>query len=193
MISKSVDPKVELPTLIIMISTVVVKIALMIVCYYYPSTNAKILAQDHRNDCISNTTAIVCAYLSYLYWPYLDPIAAIIVSLYILSTWMKTGFANIRILSGRTAEPEIINRVVKVCLDHKPKVNSLDTVFVYHFGMKYLVEVHVVLDKNVTLEKAHDISEPLQRKIERLSFVERAFVHVDYDTKHKPSHEHKLV
>ena len=69
----------------------------------------------------------------------------------------------------------------------------VDTVFAYHFGMKFLVEVHVVLDANLVLKQAHDISEQLQRKLETLPYVERAFVHVDYDTLHRPEMEHKTV
>lgn len=192
-ITSTVDPRVRLPTLIIMSCTVVVKFTLMVICYIYPSTNAKVLAQDHRNDCISNTVAVVSGYLATNYWVYLDPIAAVLVSLYIIGTWMKTGFTHVAILSGKTAKSDVINRIVKICMDHEPKVDLIDTVLAYHFGLDYLVEVHVVLDKDVSLRESHDISEPLQRKIEHLPFVERAFVHVDYDTEHKPSFEHKLV
>lgn len=176
-----------------MVATVIVKFALMIICYWYPSSNAKVLAQDHRNDCISNSTAGICAFLASKYWVYLDPIAAILVSFYIIFTWFKTGFKHVAILSGKTASPEIINRIVKICVDHRPKVDLIDTVYAYHLGLKYLVEIHVVLNENTSLKESHDITEPLQRKIEHLPFVERAFLHVDYDTNHKPSYEHKLV
>jgi hypothetical protein len=36
------------------------------------------------------------------------------------------------------------------------------------------------------LRESHDIGEDLQIKLESLPDVERAFVHVDYDTFHKP-------
>lgn len=42
------------------------------------------------------------------------------------------------------------------------------------------------MDGNTSLRVAHDISERLQNKIEELPQVERAFVHVDYETSHKP-------
>ena len=41
------------------------------------------------------------------------------------------------------------------------------------------------------LEESHDIGESLQRKIENLDSVERAFVHLDYECAHHPSLEHK--
>jgi len=42
------------------------------------------------------------------------------------------------------------------------------------------------MNANTLLCKAHDISQQLQDKIEVLPNVERAFVHVDYETSHTP-------
>jgi divalent metal cation (Fe/Co/Zn/Cd) transporter len=42
------------------------------------------------------------------------------------------------------------------------------------------------MDRNERLEVAHDVAEDLQMKIEKLPEVERAFVHIDYETSHKP-------
>lgn len=48
------------------------------------------------------------------------------------------------------------------------------------------MELDIVMDPNTPLWKAHNISEQLQNKIEALPNVERAFVHVDYETSHRP-------
>lgn len=50
----------------------------------------------------------------------------------------------------------------------------------------YFVEIDIVMDANTPLWKAHDVSQQLQDKIEVLPNVERAFVHVDYETTHAP-------
>jgi hypothetical protein len=39
---------------------------------------------------------------------------------------------------------------------------------------------------NTELWKAHDLAQRLQDKIELLPNVERAFVHVDHETEHRP-------
>lgn len=36
-------------------------------------------------------------------------------------------------------EPNILQ--VQVCIDHDPRISHLDTVYVYHYGTKFLVEV----------------------------------------------------
>lgn len=48
------------------------------------------------------------------------------------------------------------------------------------------MELDIVMDPETPLWKAHDISEQLQDKIEALPNIERAFVHVDYETVHYP-------
>jgi len=50
------------------------------------------------------------------------------------------------------------------------------------------VEVDIVMPANTELWKAHDIAQQLQDKIELLPNVERAFVHVDHETLHRPEH-----
>ena len=45
----------------------------------------------------------------------------------------------------------------------------------------------------MNLCQAHDIGESLQLKIEHLTEVERAFVHLDYECEHSPFSEHKQV
>ncbi|GMR43942.1 hypothetical protein PMAYCL1PPCAC_14137 [Pristionchus mayeri] len=224
----------------IMVITIIAKSILVIICKKYDSDpSIRVLAQDHRNDCVSNTVALLCAGLSpklvpkaadansmsttsillnstlttstissastpdvyinafnivspqWLQW--LDPLGAILVSAYIIQTWWGTGKEHVKMLSGKSAEPEFINRIIKVCIDHDPRIEHIDTVYVYHYGMKFLVEVHIVLDENMPLKVAHDISESLQINIESLPDVERAFVHTDYEYEHLPADEHKVV
>ncbi|KJH41556.1 cation diffusion facilitator family transporter [Dictyocaulus viviparus] len=156
-------------TVSIMVATVAVKLTLFCICQKFKSDpSIVVLAMDHRNDCLSNTVALACAWLGKMYWYYLDPIGAILVSAYILYTWVHTGWDHLSKLSGRSANPEFINRIIKVCIDHDSRISHLDTVYVYHFGTKFLVEVHIVLDEEMPLKIAHDISEALQINIESL-------------------------
>lgn len=61
----------------------------------------------------------------------------------------------------------------------------------YHAGQKYYVEVDIIMDENLPLKVTHDVSQTLQRKLEGLADVERAYVHVDYDDEHDIKEEHK--
>lgn len=47
------------------------------------------------------------------------------------------------------------------------------------------------MDPETKLRESHDVSQELQRKLEGLADVERAFVHVDYDYSHDVHEEHR--
>jgi divalent metal cation (Fe/Co/Zn/Cd) transporter len=55
-----------------------------------------------------------------------------------------------------------------------------------HTFQDYFVEVDVVMSANTELWRAHDIAQKLQDQIEVLPRVERAFVHVDHESTHRP-------
>jgi divalent metal cation (Fe/Co/Zn/Cd) transporter len=76
-----------------------------------------------------------------------------------------------------------------IALTHHPKVLQVDTCRAYHAGNNLFVEVDIVMDRETPLWESHDIGESLQIKLEKLINVERAFVHVDYETSHKPEHQ----
>lgn len=78
-------------------------------------------------------------------------------------------------------------------MTHSPLILALDTVRAYHSGPRIIVEVDVVMAPLETLRAAHDVAEALQVKLESLPDVERAYVHVDYETSHKPEHGLKKV
>uniref|UniRef100_A0A915LAT1 Cation efflux protein cytoplasmic domain-containing protein n=1 Tax=Romanomermis culicivorax TaxID=13658 RepID=A0A915LAT1_ROMCU len=185
---------VEWPTIVMMSLTILAKLILFLCCKWANHSQLDTLKLDHRNDCISNTVAIGCACLATYFWKYFDPIGAILVSGYICITWFFSGRQHMRILSGRAAKPEFYCRILHVALDHQPNfVRQIDTLKVYHMGSQFLVELDIVLDKDMPVHQAHDISELLQRKIEYLPYVERAFVHVDHESNHNPEEEHKVV
>ena len=59
--------------------------------------------------------------------------------------------------------------------------------------LRHASQVDIVLPESMLLREGHDIGESLQLKLERLPEVERAFVHLDYETDHSPFSEHKQV
>lgn len=73
-------------------------------------------------------------------------------------------------------------------MTHSPFIRAIDTVRSYHSGPRLIVEVDIVMDPQETLRSTHDIAEELQTKLESLPNVERAYVHVDFETSHAPEH-----
>ena len=80
------------------------------------------------------------------------------------------------------------NILTKPAMTHSPMITAIDTVRAYTSGPRLLVEVDIVMDPHESLRATHDVAEELQMKLESLPDVERAYVHVDYETTHKPEH-----
>ncbi|KAJ3292768.1 hypothetical protein HDU79_001094 [Rhizoclosmatium sp. JEL0117] len=152
----------------------------------YPS--ARILAQDHRNDIILNGTGIALSVVGQKFLWWMDPVGGILIATWILINWSQTAMEHVQKFIGESASQIFLNRVTYLAMTHHQEILQVDTVRAYSSGAGYFVEVDVVMDPSTPLMKSHDVAEALQIKIENLEDVERAFVHVDYETSHRPEH-----
>merc|ERR1719265_490601 len=116
-----------------------------------------------------------------------DPLTGVLISLYIIYTWLRTGFEQVEMIVGKKADTEFLTKIQD--LTEKSKDMTLDSLRAYHFGPKYLVEVEVVMPEHTTLRKSHDAGIILQHKVELLEEVERCFVHIDYQYREHDDHD----
>ena len=177
-------------TLGIIGTTVLAKTILFVLCYSlrHVSVSAKALATDHRNDVISNTFGLAFAIAGQELWWAMDPLGALLIAVYLMRNWWITGKEQVEILSGKSADRMFLSRVTFMCWNHHPKIKQIDTVKAYYFSDAFLVQVDIVVDPDMTVRESHDIAESLQMRIEELDEVEQCFVHIDYETTHKPEH-----
>ena len=75
-----------------------------------------------------------------------------------------------------------------MAVTHDSRIQQVDTCKAYYSGSNFVVEIDIVLPPEMPLHEAHDIGESLQKKLECLANVERAYVHIDYETDHAPEH-----
>lgn len=176
-----ISPEMSLITFSILLGGAAIKVILMIVCYKRGTSSSKVLAMDMRNDIATSLVAIVAATIGHRVWPYADPVGAILVCGAIAVSWFGHAMEHVPQLVGVRAEQEDISRILKIVIEHDERIKFIDHIMVYHTGPTALVEVHIVMDENLTLRVTHDISHPLEKKLMLLDFVERAFVHCDYD------------
>jgi divalent metal cation (Fe/Co/Zn/Cd) transporter len=95
------------------------------------------------------------------------------------------------LLVGVTAPVDTHQLITYICVTHDPQISGIDTVRCYHSGPRLIAEVDIVMNAEDSLRTTHDVAEELQIKLENLPDVERAYVHVDYETTHKPEHFYK--
>lgn len=149
------------------------------------------LAEDHLNDVISNSMALLTASLAY-YLPnswWMDPIGAILISVVIIYRWCSIINEQIKKIVGYTAPQSFIDNIEVLAHEHDDRL-KVDCTRVYFFGARYNVEMEIVLPGNMTVRESHDIALELQHKIEKFEEVERCFIHVDHDF--RDGLEHKV-
>lgn len=147
------------------------------------------LAQDHLNDALSNGVAAIALLLtvySQSLW-FLDPVGAILISIYIIYSWYMTGKEQIEHLTGKSAPEEFIEELIELANDFDDRC-TVDTIRAYHFGPKFLVELEIVMDASTLLMESHDLGMDLQYEIEGREEVERCFVHIDYQARDYDEH-----
>lgn len=149
------------------------------------------LAEDHFNDVISNSTAIVTLGIAIgvanAWW--VDAAGGIVISIVIIARWVAIGTEQVQKIIGRTAPDDFIAVVEEMAQMHDHRL-VVDCTRAYHYGARYNVEMEVILPGNMTVRESHDIALALQHKIEGLPEVERAFVHVDHEE--RDGLEHKV-
>ncbi|KAJ5393520.1 uncharacterized protein N7487_011161 [Penicillium crustosum] len=168
------------------------KFVMFLYCYglrRYPA--AHVFYIDHRNDLAVNGFGLIMSIVGDRFVWYLDPVGACCIALLILFSWASTAFENMWLIVGKCAPREFVNKCIYVTLTHDQRIQKVDTCRAYHSGQQLYVEVDIVMDPETKLRESHDVSQALQRKLEGLADVERAFVHVDYDYLHDVNEEHR--
>ncbi|KAJ5488121.1 hypothetical protein N7453_011575 [Penicillium expansum] len=180
----------HLPSVIAVAVAFATKFALFLYCWALRNqvSQIRILWEDHRNDLFINGFGVLTSVGgSKLRW-WIDPMGAIILSVLVSALWLHSAYGEFQLLVGVTADTKMQQLITYISMTHSPAITAIDTVRAYTSGPRLLVEVDVVMDPEESLRATHDVAEELQIKLESLPDVERAYVHVDYETTHKPEH-----
>ncbi|CAK7339176.1 unnamed protein product [Dovyalis caffra] len=177
----------------IMLTATGVKLALWVYCRSSRNEIVRAYAKDHYFDVVTNVVGLIAAVLGDKFYWWIDPAGAILLAVYTIINWSGTVMENAVSLVGKSAPPEFLQKLTYIVI-RNPQVKRIDTIRAYAFGVLYFVEVDIELPEELPLKEAHVIGENLQNKIEKLTEVERAFVHLDFECEHKPEHSvpHRL-
>jgi cation diffusion facilitator family transporter len=135
-------------------------------------------AYDNLSDILTSGVVLVGIVGAKLAFALADPIAGVIVAIWVFYQAAKVVLDGIGQLIGRAgsieAEKAIIDAIVAV-----PGVVGLDKVVMEHVGPRLRVDVHVYADGSMPLESAHKLSHAVREAVEALDYVDHAFVHVE--------------
>ena len=160
----------------------VVKLAMYIVARVTAqrarSTALMASSVDHRNDVLISAAVILGVGASNLGFPIFDPLAAMAVGAWIIWAGFRIGRDNMKYLMGAAPPAELVQKI-KAIANATEGVLGLNDVFAHYVGTSVEIEVHINVDRRLTIQHAHDIGKKVQFAIEDLEEISRAFIHID--------------
>ncbi len=179
-----------LPSITIMVSTILAKVVCYLWCSSIKNSSVEALAQDAKTDVIFNTFSLLFPLAEWFFkiW-WIDALGACCLCMYVMGQWSMIMFEHIDHLSGSHASKEEYSQILYLIFRFSDKISAVKNYRIYHQGDLVNVEVDIVIsDHHLGLRDCHDLGESLQYAIETIPYVERCFVHLDYKVRNYNGH-----
>lgn len=124
-------------------------------------------AWHHRSDAFSSIGTLIGIGGSIFLgakWRVLDPISALIVSLFIMRVAIRLVKPSIDELLERSLPKNIENRVLEIILS-QPEVSSPHHLRTRRIGNEIAIEVHIRMNGAMTLNDAHETTKKIERAL----------------------------
>ena len=139
-------------------------------------------AWHHRSDALSSLGTLVgigCAFFLGDKWRIADPIAALVVAVFIF----KVAFDLIRTGLGELLEqslPEEVEKEILGIVAADPRVREPHNLRTRRIGAAIAIEVHVRMDGKMTVEESHELTVEIERRLrERFGEGTMIAIHVE--------------
>ena len=163
-------------------------IALVLLFRITQSTVLYANAWHHRSDSLSSCAVLIGGVVSLFGWGYADQVATIVVGFMIMGVAGKIFIDGLIELSEHSADGESIQKIEMV-LSKEADISSWHALRTRKVGSELFIDVHVLVDPALSVQKSHDISVKIEGKIKKeLSRPSNILVHIEPDIEkmHKP-------
>ena len=143
------------------------------------SSSLKADAWHHRSDALSSIAAFVGIGGAMLGFKILDPIASIIICLFIVKVSYDIFKDSIYKLIDASCDDETINKIREIALAQEG-VMQLDTLKTRVFGSRIYVDIEISAYGKQSLEDAHNIAQKVHDEVEEnIPMIKHCMVHVN--------------
>jgi len=104
--------------------------------------------------------------------------AGLVISLWIIYTGYRIGMENIDYLMGRAPDAALMDDIKRAALMVKG-VKAINTARAHYVGPFIQVEMHVEVPMDLSTSDSHAIGKEVERNIERIGAIQKAFIHID--------------
>jgi cation diffusion facilitator family transporter len=139
-------------------------------------------AWHHRSDALSSIVVLVGiagAVFGGPKWRFLDHLAAFAVAIIILHVSLKMFRTTWRELMDTMPPADVIEKLRKIASE-VASVKSIEKLVARKSGLDLLIDIHVQVDPNMTVEKSHHIGQHVRDKIQgEIPNVKKVLVHIE--------------
>lgn len=142
------------------------------------STAIRADSLHYLTDLLTNMSVLLALYLSTLGWTWADPVFAIAVAIYIFYSAWQIGHEAFQQLMDRELPDDILQQIRATAMSH-PEVMGTHELRTRQAGHTRFVQLHLVMDENLSLKTAHAIADQVENEI--LLFLPGAEVLIHQD------------
>lgn len=143
------------------------------------SESLRASAWDHRSDALSSIGALIGIAGARLGYPVLDPIASVVICLFI----MRAAYSIFKGAIGQMVDRAVDEATfaeLKGCIEKQEGVIKVDHLRTRVFGNKIYIDVDIAADGELSLVQGHEIAERVHDVIEsEFASVKHIMVHVN--------------
>ena len=173
--------KLGLPSIALFSSALVKSVMFLLIkklAQLADSPSLRVSAKDNLGDVLSSLAAFLGILGSNLLHPALDPIAGLLVSLWIFKAAYDAGRENLAYLTGAGADDELRRKIIQTARE-VPGVKNVHHMISEYVGPKLVVDMHINLPGVVPLDEVHAVEDAVIQALQAIPEVDRAYVHVE--------------
>lgn len=139
-------------------------------------------AWDHRSDALCSAAVfvgLVAVKFGGANWHWADEVAALLVVLLIMANGVVLFRKAASELMDLQADDEFVGKIRREA-ESVPDVKAIETLWVRKSGLEYFVDIHIEVDRNLTVDEGHRIGHWVKDAIlEQFSEVRDVMVHLE--------------
>ena len=166
----------------VMVLAIVMTLGLLAIQrYVIKKTDSTAIRADslhYLTDLLTNVCVLLALYLSTLGWTWADPVFAIAVAVYIFYSAFQIGHEAFQQLMDRQLPDDILQKIRATAMNH-PEVTGTHEMRTRQAGHTRFVQLHLELDENLSLKRAHAIADEVEAEI--LMFLPGAEILIHQD------------
>jgi ferrous-iron efflux pump FieF len=140
----------------------------------------------YASDLLMNLSVIVALVLSgWFEIRYADPVFGIAVGIYILVSALRIGRLSLDLLMDRELPDDRRAQIREIVLKH-PEVRSLHDLRTRSSGLDIFIQLHIEMDPEMTLRRAHEVSDAVEADIQAEFPNAEVIIHQDPEGVEEP-------